>query len=216
MCEMCLAGYSKAGSSLCQPCNSGMVQAAYAIFGALAGLTGLGAIIFLTLRGKGRASSLEVGIGLSGLRYFQLASLAASFPLEWPPFLSSLFSIINIASSAAGDVLSVECSVGTNFVANARLTFMLPALIATGIAAFWVVREVLKGRPPLTEKVAKRFGLSLLVTLITLHPTLTKLVFEFFHCSRNIAGRSLLQADASIVCWSVSHTDVVWNTAMPA
>ena len=120
MCDLCLKGYSKAGSSLCRPCSEESVQILYAILGSLAGLAGLGAIIFLTLQGKGRASSLGVGIGKSGLRYFQLASLAASFPLEWPRELSALFGIMNIASSAAGDVLSVECSVGTDFVANAR------------------------------------------------------------------------------------------------
>ena len=93
---------------------------------------------------------------------------------------------------------------------------MVPALLATGLATFWIVREVVKGRPPLTEKVAKRLRLSLLVTFITLHPTLTTLVFRFFHCSNDIAGRTLLRADASIVCWSPDHFDAIWNTAMPA
>ena len=216
LCEMCAPGFSKAGSSRCRRCSSEVVQVVYAVFGVLAGVGGLGVLIVLTLRNRGEASSLGVGIFKSGLRYFQLASLAASFPLEWPSFLSDLFGVMNLASSAAGDVLSVECSVGTNFLTNARITFLLPVALGIGLAAMWILEKAIQGKSPLKASVGKRIRLSLLVTLITLHPTLTKLVFRFFHCGKVISGRSLLRADASIVCWSPPHVEAVWNTAVPA
>ena len=153
LCELCLPNYSKAGQSLCRPCATGYVQLVYIGAGISASVMGLGTLCLLTLRNKGKASSLPMGVLKSGLRYFQLAALAGSFPLKWPPHLTPLFGFMNAASSMAGDILSVECTLGTDFAANAQLTFAFPAAVVALVAVFWVVRDLIKSRMPWNEKV---------------------------------------------------------------
>ena len=44
-----------------------------------------------------------------GLRHFQLAAMAASFPLTWPQQISGMFSVMNTASSAGDQAVALDC-----------------------------------------------------------------------------------------------------------
>ena len=123
------------------------------------------------------------GIMKIGLRYFQLVALAASFPLKWPSALSKLFDFMSITASASSAVLSTECTTGTDFARNAATTFLSPFLILFGIAAFWTVyAKVCAAKPVFCQWTLIRVELSILVALITIHPTLTRTTFQFFQC----------------------------------
>ena len=230
MCALCEPGFTKAWGAGCRPCASELQQGLYAAAGVVFGAIGLAVLVVNTLKKKGEASDPSVGILKSGMRYFQLASLAASFPLQWPEGLVSLFGFMDATASAASDVFSVECVVGTHFLANSAILFLTPPAVLVMVAAAWVAYEAafergvagrgeedkggkLLAHPGPTGTLWLRLEVSALVALTTMFPTLTKGVFKFFQCGAVVGGRSLLVADASIVCGSEEH---VWWTSVIA
>ena len=68
------------------------------------GILFLAVMIFNTLRQKGNTGDSRVGMLKAGLRYFQLAALAASFPLQWPPEVKELFGFMDGVTSATSAV----------------------------------------------------------------------------------------------------------------
>ena len=54
------------------------------------------------------------------------------------------------------------------------------------------------------------------VILISLHPTLVKLVLNFFQCSKSILGSRYLIADVDIKCWSSEHNNLMLGLGLPA
>lgn len=128
----------------------------------------------------------------------------------------SIFDVMEYWALDTSNVFSVECLIGTSFVINSIITFSLPILCALAIAVFWVAFAVAKGMGSLDPWITARARLSILVTLVTLYPTMTKGVFEFFHCSEDIEGKRLLRADSSIFCYEPSHLLMIGGLAMPA
>ena len=113
--------------------------------------------------------------------------------------------------------LSTECTTGTDFATNAQITFLAPLIVLVGIAAFWMLYAwVVERESVLSNWTLARVQLSTLVALITMHPTLTKTVFQFYQCTDEIAGKSLLIADASIVCFEEEHLRLTYSLAVPA
>ena len=104
MCDLCQPGYTKAGGLKCRRCLSEPLQSLYVSGAVVAGIIFLAVMIFNTLRQKGNAGDPRVGMLKAGLRYFQLAALAASFPLQWPPEVKELFGFMNGVTSATSAV----------------------------------------------------------------------------------------------------------------
>ena len=121
-------------------------------------------------------------------------------------------------AALARDRLSTECTTGTDFATNALITFLVPLIVLVGIAAFWMFYAwVVQQQPLFSNWTLARVQLSILVALITMHPTLTKTVFQFYQCTDEIAdGKSLLIADASIFCFEEEHWKLKYSLALPA
>ena len=104
MCDLCQPGYTKAGGVKCRRCLPEPSQSLYVSAVLVAGILFLAVMIFNTLRQKGNTGDSRVGMLKAGLRYFQLAALAASFPLQWPPEVKELFGFMDGVTSATSAV----------------------------------------------------------------------------------------------------------------
>ncbi len=85
MCDLCVAGYTKAGGRLCERCMDRGWQIFYVISGIVVGTVALAVLIYSTIESQGMASDTRMGILKAALRYCQFVALAVSFPLKWPP-----------------------------------------------------------------------------------------------------------------------------------
>ena len=72
-----------------------------------------------------------------------------------------------------------------------------------------------KGKSIFDKWATQRMKLSILILFVSLHPTLTKCVFEFFMCSEPIAGKQLLVQDASVFCWESEHWNMLTYIGLP-
>ena len=118
-------------------------------------MVGTGAVAFLvrgTLKARGSPSDVSMGVIKIAMRHFQLAALAASFPLEWPSAISGMFAFMHTASSAGDQAVALDCQLGSRvvpgsgslyfgsmFAAKALFGFIIPPLLIVGFAVFWVV-----------------------------------------------------------------------------
>ena len=76
--------------------------------------------------------------------------------------------------------------------------------------------ETFKDPKGYTSSLTTRLYVSTLSILTIGHPGLTRLAFSFFKCSKEVGGRSFLLADASIICWSTHHFQLILSLALPA
>jgi hypothetical protein len=104
MCDLCQPEYTKAGGVKCRRCLPEPLQSLYVSGAVMAGIIFLAVMIFNALRQKGNVGDSRVGMLKAGLRYFQLAALAASFPLQWPPEVKGLFGFMDGVTSATSAV----------------------------------------------------------------------------------------------------------------
>ena len=84
------------------------------------------------------------------LNFFQVASMAATYPLRWPPLLESLFTLI----SGFGDwgfLVNPDCvthSSAANIFYSKRIFFaVLPFIVVAVSFAVWYVYGWCKGKP---------------------------------------------------------------------
>ena len=167
-CSVCLPGYSKSWSGDgCDECLPPSQQNAAFAGGTVFGVAVVAFLVRNTLKAQGNPSDQSVGVLKIGLRHFQLASMAASFPLAWPPQLESMFSVMNTVSSAGDQAVALDCQLASSisasspllwlrslFAAKALAGFLVPPILIFIFLAFWSAYGVLvEGpRPAKTER----------------------------------------------------------------
>ena len=233
-CTECLPNYARSGPGNCDQCMDPVRQNLVFLAGAVLGLTFVAYIVNRTLTAKGSPSDVSVSFLKVGMRHFQLVSMASSFPLEWPVEIGSMFAFMNTASSAGDQAVALDCQLGSHIDAGSESLFfgsvfatktiagyLFPPILVTSFALFWVLYFFLvEGRQfgdkrPGMSSLKTRLIVSTLVLAMMFHPTITKATFEFFKCSNEVAGRSLLKADMRVICGSPYHSRLLFWVAGP-
>lgn len=151
-CESCMPDFARSGSGKCTKClPPGQQNAAFAA-GIIVGTAAIAFLVRGTLKAQGSPSDVSMGVIKIGMRHFQLAALAASFPLEWPSEIGEMFAFMHTASSAGDQAVALDCQLGSSivpgsgslffgsmFAAKALIGFIIPPLLIAGFAVFWVV-----------------------------------------------------------------------------
>ena len=179
----CLPNYARSGPGKCDKCMQPALQN-FAFLGAV--VAGIGTVAYLirgTLKAEGNPSDVSMGVikigkspylitreklrltetlfARAGMRHFQLAAMAASFPLEWPPQINDMFAVMSTASSAGDQAVALDCQLrdvvvpgssslyfGSMFSAKSLFGFLTPPLLIAGFAVFWVLyTRYFEGRP---------------------------------------------------------------------
>ena len=145
LCSKCKKHFTKSGTGFCTKCMPSATQNLLFIAGALVGLSGLIFMINGTLNAQGRAGAVSMGILKVGMRHLQLASMAASFPLQWPGPLRTMFAAMDTASSAGDQAVSIDCQLEETsgaFVAKASLAYTLPLFLVMGFFVVWALYAI--------------------------------------------------------------------------
>ena len=160
-CSECLPNYARTGAGKCDKCMESASQNFAFVGAAIAGIAVVAYLVRGTLKAEGNPSDVSVGVIKIGMRHFQLAAMAASFPLEWPSQINGMFALMSTASSAGDQAVALDCQLGDAVVpgsdslyfgsmvaAKALFGFIMPPLLIAGFAAFWIVyTRYVEGRP---------------------------------------------------------------------
>ena len=102
----------------------------------------------LTTRRVGQHTEILTDIMKLALRHFQLAGLAASFPLEWPGALKTVFNGMNTLSSFGDQAVALDCQWGGDggkggglFIVKSTAMFLLPPLLFFTFCAIFLLYD---------------------------------------------------------------------------
>jgi hypothetical protein len=106
LCRGCARGYWPKGHANCELCPTPLLQTIAVICGVL----GVSTCLYLFLQtaladaGVDAGSSVHLAQPMQkiALNHMQLVALAASFPLQWPPVVESLFATFGVLGDAGG------------------------------------------------------------------------------------------------------------------
>ena len=108
MCEKCAPGFAKYGRFECRKCHEkGLAKVVFAGIFLLMCVV-MAVYIFVMMNSVGLSETTSSGFKIL-VNTFQLASLGAGFPLQWPGSIMNLFATFGSASSASDQVLQFDC-----------------------------------------------------------------------------------------------------------
>ena len=141
---------------------------------------------------------------------------ASLFPLAWPPVVVKMFQVYAVASaSAVGDSLSADCALRESILRPVQAWALTMVIVPVLIVFLWIVLFTLVLVDNLDSKYTKvHLPVSIIVTLLFVHPVITKAAIKLVAC-RDIAGKRFLDADFLISCNSSEYSAWVWSIAIP-
>ena len=110
-----------------------------------------------------------------------------------PDSAVSMFSLFEAASSVSDRLLSLDCALNTAsgakslFYSKLVIFMASPPILVVGFAVFWIAMFHYRRNhdSPLSKKRVKDlFTVSCVVTVVLIHPTITRQIFSLFSCTQ--------------------------------
>ncbi len=155
LCQRCEPGWTRSPGNVCSTCASPAVQWLSLFGGLLLGAILLGYMIRTTLKGTAEAvnqgTAIKSYVALNKLLFthLQQIAIAASFPMNWPPFLLRMFAVFDSSASVSQDLVSVDCMQwhSSAFVAGTATQLLLPLFIIAVLAIIWSTVAAIRLQP---------------------------------------------------------------------
>ena len=171
--------------------------------GILAVLFGAAFIVYLSIRKEGGVVEVSEAVKKILLNYLQVVSIAALYPMRWPPAVQSFFEAQAAISSASKSLLSPACELSYMRAAQAFYQIQIgfatvPLIIVLLCAAFWGIRS----RCQWQVQIRDRLVLSIVVLIYLAYPTLVKQSMGALACERLATLCGWLPICKSPVLWA--------------
>ena len=193
--------YKRIGRATMQGVSETRYESALLVVGILAVILGASTIIALTIRAGTAVVTVSEATKKILLNYLQVVSLAALFPMQWPPQVENFFAVQSAISSASKALLSPDCELSWMVPAEAfyqkQIGFsLLPVIIVVACTAVWQAAQCLRcscgAGPRFFARVKQappgfyhnRAILSWVVLLYLSYPTMVKQGFAMLACER--------------------------------
>ena len=215
----------------CKACPKQGTNRALLVVGILAVILGASTIIALTIRAGAAVVTVSEATKKILLNYLQVVSLAALFPMQWPPQVENFFAVQSAISSASKALLSPDCELSWMVPAEAfyqkQIGFsLLPVIIVVACTAVWQAAQCLRcscgAGPRFFARVKEappgfyhnRAILSWVVLLYLSYPTMVKQGFAMLACER-VGDNFWLAADLQEPCAKGRHLAYMLTVCLP-
>eukprot|EP00347_Sterkiella_histriomuscorum_P016984 403351103 len=231
LCDTCIEQngikYVKVSPTQCGKCPEIASSMLYMIGFFLALVALIAVMIYLNQRTT-KESELNVLLRII-TNYFQIMTTAAAFDLEWPMPLKMFFQPFSFIGDTFEGFINLDCflySIGFyatdkenqkenhNYKTKAIFISLIPIFVLVVYVTTFLMINIIRKRD--REYIKNHIILSSVVTLFTLHPTLTKFLFGLFNCLELDSGEYWLRNDLQIRCWSDTHLKLALGTGLPA
>ena len=190
LCDTCSTGYSKSGLK-CAPCPE-LVPNIIRL--SAIGLIVIGGLVYLirsTLLGAKETKNVTSIYLKILMNHLQLILMTASFNLQWPDKVQSLFGAVKPAADVSTQIFSFDCflsakvsasdSILKTFFVKLMLLSVLPFLLALCCFTFWILYSFCKrsARGYRGEMIS-----SLVILLFLVHPSIVQYMFSNFTCQQ--------------------------------
>ena len=216
LCAVCSKGYhvmDTFGNCKVCPTVAAMVVSLFFTFIALAAL--LAFITYTTVKEVDIQKSQAEVIKRIILNYFQVISLASTFPYEWPEEVRFIFTGTGIFSSIGESLISIDCIFRDYdkyvvFYIRQIAFALLPIFAGALLFVFWKLYAMYNHlnvgkRTQRNETTAKdRFVVSFNAFLFLLYPHSCKVLLSIFSC-KYIGDDYYHSYDVSVRCYNGSY-----------
>ena len=219
-CYGCSVGYTRASSGKCGKCPSSGESAAIIIGYILFIIIDAVILVRSTITSAYSPKALYSIYIKIFTNYIQLLFLTTQFNLQWPSYVSSLFSAQSSIATASDQIFSTDCYFLSNgdtfediYYNKLVLTSLLPIIMWVVSFAVWVVICITKN----TWKYLSREYLTTVIVLFFLvYPNLVKVNFAVFSCTEIVGLGYWLSENLNIKCWDSNHLQHCITVALPS
>ena len=215
LCSSCREGFKRKGLADCAACPEQGANKALLAGGIVAVLLGGAGIVYMSIRSEGGVVEVSEAIKKIALNYLQVVSLAAVFPMKWPPAVQTFFEAQAAISSASKSLLSPACELSNLPAAIAFYQIQVGfAFLPFVIVLLCVLSWGLLYRCSFHKACVDRLYLSCVVLLYLAYPTLVKQSLAALACE-SVGDRLWLAADLQEPCFEGMHLGMVLSVSVP-
>jgi len=221
MCNGCLSGFSRSSRTKCGKCPDQAVNIVRSVGIGLAMVLVIAFVIKMSLISAHKARSHYSVYLKIFVNYIQLVTVTATFELSWPSYALQLFNIQEQAGNISEQIFSFDCFRDSGETDNQRqvvflkvvIVSLVPLLIVAVSFCFWTLVCCCR-----SSWYYLKYELvnSLVVMFFMVHPSIIKLMFDFFNCKQIDTGEYWLTSFLNIRCWDTLHYRYAMAVALPS
>jgi predicted outer membrane repeat protein len=225
LCSICDDGYSRGTGFSCNKCPQSKSTSASLLVLVVVCVIFVAALLVRSSVRNAVLMNSHRSVYIKILfNYLQVIGLIITAQLEWPDVAKQAFSAQDYSSNFPEHIFSLQCISGDSnisfFYTKLLPIALLPYLIILLSSGFWRAIAWMKNR----EFLYNQFTASVLILLLMVHPTFTKVMLSSFNCYE-IGNEYWLQQDLRVKCWDYEHlafslgigltSVLVWSLALP-
>eukprot|EP00004_Rigifila_ramosa_P017730 TRINITY_DN4344_c0_g1_i2.p1 TRINITY_DN4344_c0_g1~~TRINITY_DN4344_c0_g1_i2.p1 ORF type:complete len:2179 (-),score=456.78 TRINITY_DN4344_c0_g1_i2:43-6579(-) len=199
-CGVCAEGFGQLGAE-CARCPSAGVSSFLVVLVLALALVGCALVVRFsrsteTVDGEESGSNLNQRVKIA-ITHLQIIGFTANFSSQWPEILVRVFAVpVSAATvSSASDNISIECTTNPSLYVRAVLIFLLPLILAAGVALGYGLAGVRWGFSDLGGKIKQ----GTLVLLYVAHPGIFQGVLALLVCYP-VGSEHFARSDMSVSC----------------
>jgi len=217
LCGNCLRGFTQFSRYYCSSCPPHWLNAFQLLFLVALTIAIVVALVRSSINSASKRKSLVVVCAKILANYFQLVVLASSVQFNWSIGVQTIIRIQDVFASVAEYSSAVNCFLDAED--DARLIYsrlltntLMPFVAILFSGLFWILyKKKYSGDPDVSSK----FIATLVVYFFLTHSNTTKTAISLLSCSELGDGKTYLNADHSIQCWTTVHTAWALGVAIP-
>ena len=221
LCQSCRQGFKQTGRARCKICPEATANRVLLGVGVVAVIVGFVSVVFMSINSAGTEAEISEAVKKVLINYLQICSLAALFPLKWPPAIEAIFAMMSAVSSPAQHILSPDCELswmsGAEAFYNKQLGY---AFMPIGVVIICIILWLLAWRIN-AHKLHVTFAyyydriiLTVVCILFLLYPTMVKQSLSALACER-VGTVYYLAVDLQEVCYETRHFWFVLCVSLP-
>ena len=220
LCATCLPGYKRTGRAMCKSCPEATTNRVLLGVGIVGVIIGAATIVSLSIESAGTEKDNSEAIKKILVNFLQIVSLAALFPMRWPPAIEATFAAMSAVSSPAQHLLSPDCELSWMQAADAFYNkqwgfALMPLGVVMLCSMFWLLVFLCRQRGKRTVAYYwDRFVLTIVCILFLLYPTIVSQSLAALACEP-VGDETFLSADLEEPCFIGRHWDFVVGVAVP-
>jgi hypothetical protein len=146
------------------------------------------------------------------LNFFQLVSLAAGLPLQWPDDVRTMLEWMNTIASAGTTLLIPDCELthistaGAFYMKQIAFTFLVPGVVCMCSFVWFVIWSTCARQAGMRRiDVKNNLIISIVLILFLCYPLITRMCLSMLKCP-DVGGTIYLMADLQEPCFVGRHT----------
>ena len=221
LCQNCRQGYKRHGRARCKVCPESTANRVLLGFGVVGVIAGFYSVVYMSINSAGTEAEVSEAVKKVIINFLQICSLAALFPLKWPPAIEAIFALMSAVSSPAQHLLSPDCELswmsGAEAFYNKQIGYaIMPIVVVLICTALWGIAFICNSRKHdrTVSYYYDRVVLTVVCILFLLYPTMVKQSLGALACER-VGTIYYLAVDLQEVCYETRHAWFVLVISIP-